>query len=62
MKNVEFNVKGKKLTIEVDLSQDFGKSKSGLTTIVATTGGATVVEGETRLNMTVYKKPKKKGD
>jgi len=39
MKNVEFKVSGKKLTIEIDLSKNFGPSKSGKTTIVASTEG-----------------------
>jgi ABC-type molybdate transport system ATPase subunit len=39
MQNVELEVKGKKLTITVDLTKDFGPSKSGKTTIIATTAG-----------------------
>ena len=41
MKNVEYTVKGNILTIEVDLSKNFGPSKSGKTMVVATTAGAT---------------------
>jgi len=39
MKNVEMTVEGETLTIKVDLSKDFGKSKSGKTIIVASTEG-----------------------
>ena len=38
-KNVAMRVDGDKLVIEVDLTQDFGKSKSGKTTIVASSEG-----------------------
>jgi len=33
MKNVEMTVEGETLTIKVDLSKDFGKSKSGKTSV-----------------------------
>jgi hypothetical protein len=41
MKNVKIIVKGSKMTIEVDLAQDFGKSQGGVgkNTIVASTCG-----------------------
>jgi hypothetical protein len=39
MKNVEATVKGKTLTITVDLSKTFGPSKSGKTIIIASTEG-----------------------
>lgn len=32
MKNVEMKIEGSKLTIEVDLDQDFGPSSSGKST------------------------------
>ena len=38
-KNVSYEVKGNELTIKVDLSKNFGLSKSGRTTIIATTSG-----------------------
>ena len=37
MKNVEMTVEGKTLIIKVDLSKDFGPSKSGKTIIIAST-------------------------
>ncbi len=45
MKNVNMTRTGNKLVIEVDLSQDFGKSKSGKSTIVASTDGNIDVPG-----------------
>jgi hypothetical protein len=45
MKNVSMTVKGKVLTIVVDLSKSFGASKSGKTEIVATTEGNAAVPG-----------------
>jgi hypothetical protein len=39
MKNVEMQVEGTVLTIKVDLSKEFGPSKSGKTIIIATTEG-----------------------
>jgi hypothetical protein len=45
MQNVNMTVKGKVLTITVDLSKRLGKSASGKTTIVATTSGNQPVPG-----------------
>lgn len=45
MKNVQAEVKGKQLVITVDLTQNFGKSKSGKTQIVASTGGNVSIPG-----------------
>jgi len=39
MKNVELSLDGDILTIRVDLSQTFGPSSSGKTTIIASTEG-----------------------
>ena len=39
MQNVKMAVKGQKLTIEIDLSERLGRSKSGKTTVIATTSG-----------------------
>ena len=39
MKNVKTSIDGKKLTIEVDLAQEFGPSKTGKTIIIASTEG-----------------------
>ena len=55
MKNVEIKKEGNKLIIIVDLSKTFGPSKSGKTTIVASTEGNQMVEGVT-IGLNVYKK------
>ena len=39
MKNIDMAVSGNILTIKVDLSKSYGPSKSGKTTIVATSEG-----------------------
>ena len=58
MKNVEMTVDGNIMTIKVDLSKDFGVSKSGKTVIVASSnGGAKVPDhNDKTVNLTVYKK------
>ncbi len=56
MKNVEMEISGNTLIIRVDLSQDFGPSKSGRNNIVATTEGNKTISGrEERIGMTVYR-------
>jgi hypothetical protein len=45
MKNVQASVEGKTLVLRIDMTQDFGKSKTGKTTIVATTGGNVSIPG-----------------
>ncbi len=39
MKNLKMSVKGKKLTIEIDLEERNGTSSSGKSEIIATTSG-----------------------
>lgn len=58
MKNVKTEVKGKIMTITVDLGKEFGPSKSGKTTIIASTEGNPAVEGTTGIffGVNVYKK------
>lgn len=57
MKNVEMKVADNKLIIEVDLSQDLGPSKSGKTTMIATTEGNTTVPGneDMKIGLNVFK-------
>ena len=57
MKNVELKLSKDKdqMIITVDLSKNFGPSKSGKTTIIATTGGNQDFEGVT-IGLNVYKK------
>ncbi|MGC8659581.1 MAG: hypothetical protein ACP5U1_10955 [Desulfomonilaceae bacterium] len=58
MKNVEFTVEGDTLTITVNLSAEFGPSKSGKTIIVASTEGNKTVPGRTeKVGLNVYKEP-----
>lgn len=57
MQNITLTQIGTKLTIEVDLSQDFGPSKSGKTIIIATTGGNVPAPNDPRvkIGVNVYK-------
>jgi hypothetical protein len=55
MKNVKTSIKGNKLTIEVDLDQTQGPSKSGKNQIIATTGGNVVLDGGVKLGLNVFK-------
>lgn len=58
MKNVEMSVEGDTLTITVDLSQEFGPSKSGKTTIIASTEGNKSVPGrEEKIGLNIYRQP-----
>ena len=58
MKNVEMSVEGAILTIKVDLSQTFGKSSSGKSTIIASTEGNQSVPGResVKIGLNVYTK------
>ena len=58
MKNIEMTIEGNILTIKVDLSQRFGKSSSGKSTIVASTEGNQAVPGneEIKIGLNVYTK------
>ena len=58
-KNVALRVEGSKLVIEVDLTEDFGKSKSGKTVIVASSeGNISLPEpyDNIKMGLNVYKK------
>jgi hypothetical protein len=59
MKNCEMKLEGNILTIEIDLSKEFGKSSSGKNIIVATTeGNVSVPENEgIKIGLNVYKRP-----
>lgn len=58
-KNIKTTVEGNKLTIEVDLSKEFGPSASGKTIIVATSSGNAAVEGGggAIMGLNLYRKP-----
>ena len=59
-KNVEMKREGDVLTIQIDLSKEYGPSASGKTIIVATTEGSVSVPGsdDIKLGLNVYKKPR----
>lgn len=58
MKNVQMEVvnEGKQLVITVDLTQNFGKSSSGKTTIIASTEGSATLEDGTMVGLNVFRK------
>jgi hypothetical protein len=58
MKNVKMALKGRKLTIEVDLDQEYGKSASGKSIIIASTEGNVDIDGAdgVKIGLNVYKK------
>jgi hypothetical protein len=61
MKNVEMTVLGPVLTLTIDLSKEFGPSKSGKTIIVASTEGNKSVPGRTeKVGLNVYRQEAKK--
>lgn len=56
MKNVELEIGQDLLTIHIDLSKEFGPSKSGRNNIVATTEGNKTLPGrDERIGMTIYR-------
>jgi len=59
MKNCEMKLEGDILTITVDVSKEFGRSASGKTIIIASTGGNVSAPGkeEVKVGVNVYKKP-----
>jgi len=58
MQNVEWEIKGDKLIIEIDLTKDFGPSKSGKTITIASTRGNQKIEGtDAVIGLNVYKYP-----
>lgn len=61
MKNIVMTIKGTVLTIVVDLSKKFGPSKTGKTTIIASTEGNPLIEGTDNIfaGINVYQKSKK---
>jgi hypothetical protein len=56
MKNITTRTEGSKLIIEVDMNQDFGKSSTGKSTIVASSAGFIAVRDDVKLNLTVIRK------
>jgi hypothetical protein len=58
MLNVKQTVKGNKLVIEIDLTQEFGISKSGKSVVIATTSGNKNVRDNIMMGINVYKPAK----
>ena len=57
MKNIDMKVDGEILTIKVDLSKNFGPSRTGKTVIVASTEGNIRVEGrDEQVGLNVYRR------
>ena len=57
MKNVDMKVQGNILTIQVDLTKEFGPSSSGKTIIIASTeGNVTVPDRDEKIGLNVYRK------
>jgi len=60
MQNVNYEVKDDKLIIEIDLTKEFGPSKSGKTITIASTRGNQTIEGtDVVIGLNVYKYPEK---
>ena len=58
MQKVEWETKDDKLIIEIDLTKDFGPSKSGKTITIASTRGNKRIEGTNAvIGLNVYKYP-----
>lgn len=64
MENVKTEIKGKQLTITIDLSKRLGPSKSGKTTMIASTGGSANLGDGMMLGLNLYIKnaTEKKGE
>jgi hypothetical protein len=58
MQNVEWEINGDKLIIEIDLTKEFGLSKSGKTITIASTRGNQKIEGtDAVIGLNIYKYP-----
>lgn len=58
MENVKWEIKDSKLIIEIDLTKEFGLSKSGKTVTIASTRGNQKIEGtDAVIGLNVYKYP-----
>ncbi|HMA36879.1 MAG TPA: hypothetical protein VKY74_20660 [Chloroflexia bacterium] len=55
-KNVVGHIEGSKLILEIDLTQNFGASASGKSTIIATTSGNVAIpDTGAKLGLNIYK-------
>jgi len=58
MQNVKWEIKEGKLIVEIDLTLEFGPSKSGKTITIASTRGNQKIEGtDAIIGLNVYKYP-----
>lgn len=59
MKNVEMRLNGNILTIEVDVTKEFGLSSSGKSLIIASTEGNVSIpeKEEIKIGLNIYRKP-----
>jgi hypothetical protein len=60
-KNIEATIEGKKLTIVIDLSKDYGLSGSGKSVIIASSEGNAPAPGqpEIKIGLNVYRPAKR---
>lgn len=58
MKNIDMKIEGTTLHIVVDLSKDFGESKSGKSITIASTEGNISIPGndDIKIGLNIYKK------
>jgi len=57
-KNILYSISGTKLTLVIDLAQDFGPSKSGKSVIIATTSGNKTMkygDKEIKVGINIYR-------
>jgi len=58
MKNIDMTVEDEMLVIKIDLTKEFGPSKSGKTIIVASTeGNVSLPEREEKIGLNLYRYP-----
>ncbi len=56
MKNIDMKVEQDVLTIKIDLTKDYGRSKSGKSIIIASSEGNKVVDGtDIKIGINVYR-------
>ena len=57
MKNIEMKVEGDILTIKIDLSKNYGPSKTGKSiTIASSEGNVSIPERDEKIGINVYRK------
>ena len=58
MKNIEMQIDSNVLTIKVDLTKDFGESKSGKSITIASTEGNISIPGndDIKIGLNIYRK------